>query len=218
MPKPPGSIATFTRMMLAYGSGRRSDMRTPCAGCSACCRDPAVEIDLRVGEEAQYPEAIPSAGGGWQLPRKPNGECVHLLDGHCSIYDRRPQSCHGFDCRLLLLGVPINVNWSNFYERVQEMWGEWRLETPEDVDAMFAWHRALMEMLQSAAASGERDMVAMINTLMTLVQKYLPTAHEARDALGMQEARARLQEQDRHIRAMLHRNAEHGKAMLQAAE
>ena len=32
------------------------------------------------------------------IPRNKNG-CMYLIEGKCSIYDDRPQSCRVFDCR-----------------------------------------------------------------------------------------------------------------------
>lgn len=33
------------------------------------------------------------------LNNKPNGECIHLKDNLCSIYEKRPLVCRTYDCR-----------------------------------------------------------------------------------------------------------------------
>ncbi len=33
------------------------------------------------------------------LKKKPDGTCVYLKKGRCSIYENRPQVCRGFFCR-----------------------------------------------------------------------------------------------------------------------
>ena len=39
------------------------------------------------------------------LDREPNGDCVYLRAGTCTIYDHRPYACREFDCRELFLGM-----------------------------------------------------------------------------------------------------------------
>jgi Fe-S-cluster containining protein len=39
------------------------------------------------------------------LKSKPDGSCVYLGDQGCSIYERRPQMCRAFDCRLMVKGM-----------------------------------------------------------------------------------------------------------------
>jgi len=36
------------------------------------------------------------------LCRKPNGDCIYLIDGKCSIHGRAPKVCRDFDCRDLV--------------------------------------------------------------------------------------------------------------------
>jgi len=36
---------------------------------------------------------------GLYLAKRDDGSCLYLEDGQCSIYDRRPATCSGFDCR-----------------------------------------------------------------------------------------------------------------------
>jgi hypothetical protein len=36
------------------------------------------------------------------LCRKPNGDCIYLIDGKCSIHGRAAKVCRDFDCRELV--------------------------------------------------------------------------------------------------------------------
>ena len=40
------------------------------------------------------------------LAKRPNGNCVYLKKGHCSIYPLRPTHCREFDCRDV-----VNAEW-----------------------------------------------------------------------------------------------------------
>jgi Fe-S-cluster containining protein len=44
-----------------------------------------------------------------ELSQRDNGDCVYLGDGGCTIYDRRPFVCRGFDCRQLFLSQSRDV-------------------------------------------------------------------------------------------------------------
>lgn len=50
-------------------------------------------------------------GGGFavaELKRHENGDCVYLGKAGCTIYERRPAVCRGFDCRNLFLSHTRN--------------------------------------------------------------------------------------------------------------
>jgi Fe-S-cluster containining protein len=82
-----------------------------CGTCSACCRRELVAL-VDGEDERLYPgavkcgealtralrEMIPSATG-WALPHdKATGACGYLVEGKCSIYDKRPKVCRSFTC------------------------------------------------------------------------------------------------------------------------
>ena len=50
------------------------------------------------------------------LDRQPNGDCVYLGEQGCSIHERAPSICRRFDCRVLVLLTPQDVQ----QRRVQE--------------------------------------------------------------------------------------------------
>lgn len=79
----------------------------PCNGCSRCCKGDAVAFipgdDPTLEWQVEY---VAKVGEVWKtLKRKSdNHTCFYLREGvGCSIYDRRPTVCKGFDCRRSLL-------------------------------------------------------------------------------------------------------------------
>ena len=74
---------------------RRGVNVVPCNGCTACCRKDAVPLDP--GEELRYRSEL--AGPRWILAHKPNGDCVYLGDGGCTIHETKPNACRWYDCR-----------------------------------------------------------------------------------------------------------------------
>ena len=37
-----------------------------------------------------------------------DGRCAYLIDGRCSIYDKRPKVCRAFDCRIMALAGTVS--------------------------------------------------------------------------------------------------------------
>lgn len=77
----------------------------PCNGCTACCRGELVVLDPDVDDMNGYLVDAATIGGvdAKVLKRKPNGDCVYLGDGGCTIWNRAPAMCRVFDCRLFFL-------------------------------------------------------------------------------------------------------------------
>lgn len=67
----------------------------PCGkfNCAACCK--GKRVGLADDELEQYEHADGA------IARQDNGDCVYLSGNTCSIYERRPRACQGFDCRAL---------------------------------------------------------------------------------------------------------------------
>ena len=71
----------------------------PCNGCVACCyTDVEVGDEPKTNQGRQHTYLTPD--GRRFLMRTPEGHCVHLKGGRCSIYQFRPLACRGYDCRL----------------------------------------------------------------------------------------------------------------------
>lgn len=79
-----------------------TEARVPCNGCFACCRNVVILLPLDDPRDyAVSPIRGPAGQSGWQLQTKPNGDCIYLDRATgCTIYQRRPTMCRGFDCRL----------------------------------------------------------------------------------------------------------------------
>lgn len=72
---------------------------TPCNGCTACCYHP--KVDLSKDDDPTLYETETREDGSVCLKRTPEGACVHLGPTGCTIHDRRPRACRGYDCRML---------------------------------------------------------------------------------------------------------------------
>lgn len=85
----------------------------PCKGCTACCRghtsvalrqdlgdDPFnYGLDKLAYEYLHGPLQPPSV----VLKRQTNGDCIFLVMGACTVYEKRPAVCRFFDCRRIHL-------------------------------------------------------------------------------------------------------------------
>lgn len=75
----------------------------PCNGCTLCCQGDAVRLeeeDMKMGYQT---EPHPYISGALMIAHKPNGECVYLSAGGCTIHDRAPSLCRIADCRSIAL-------------------------------------------------------------------------------------------------------------------
>jgi hypothetical protein len=94
------------KQLLAYQrfklTGERSELAAmtstvSCRSCRACCVE-FVETSLLPGDSVDGLDTEIRDGKRF-LRKKPNGECIHLQDGGCSVYEQRPSTCRVFDCR-----------------------------------------------------------------------------------------------------------------------
>lgn len=199
--KNPGSIAEWGQRLMANAATMSPTRPVPCGSCNACCRHPHLQADLTPEELADFPEAQPHDALGWVLPKKPNGECVHFVDGRCGIYDRRPISCRSYDCRAHLFGLqPVVSNNIDLVLDAIAMWGEWTVETAEDVDHLLAWNRAAAEAFSSAPAVIYPDVLI---DLFTRYRTYLGDVRKVQEIIGFDAARELALEGDRVWRGRL---------------
>jgi hypothetical protein len=200
----PGSISSWSRRRIqtARRLGEPGEMPVPCGSCNACCRIASLDVDLMPSEERDFPEAVRDPDGGRMvLPKRENGECIHLVDGRCSIYHRRPASCRNYDCRGHLVGLPpLSYGQKDHAVQTMSRWGPWRIETAEDVDAMFAWHRAVVE---TCTEGTRKTTTVVLARVLTAFRDLLGKAHEVRDGIGIAAARSLASEQDKVIRSRL---------------
>lgn len=76
----------------------------PCGTCRLCCRLMTPLLPEKGDDPSQYQTALWFKDGLGKPPtlildRLPNGDCVYLGEGGCTIHDRAPWTCRDFDCR-----------------------------------------------------------------------------------------------------------------------
>ncbi|MGO4438557.1 YkgJ family cysteine cluster protein [Rhizobium sp. RAF56] len=135
----PGTASNFIRSMT-----RRADpARVPCGGCTGCCRSAYLFADLDAEECGRFPDAVHSdVVGGMVLPKREDGSCTYLIEGKCSIYERRPRACRVYDCRDRLLLGAFDGNDPVMLQALQE-WAPFRTPTGEDMDLLSAARAAV---------------------------------------------------------------------------
>jgi hypothetical protein len=62
----------------------------PCQGCKACCIHEVVVLSPADEENLSFYD-FRMLGESRVLKHKPNGECIHLSDTGCAIYEHRPE-------------------------------------------------------------------------------------------------------------------------------
>lgn len=103
------SAGAFGEWLSQFRASLRGDggAEVPCGDCVGCCVS-AYHVPIRPQDalaRASIPKAFLVAAPG-QPPNHTmmkylaDGTCPMLSDGECSIYDRRPQTCRDYDCRV----------------------------------------------------------------------------------------------------------------------
>lgn len=138
----PGSV---TGMVRRYRAGlQRGTVDVPCETCTACCREPQVQL-LRE-EWERFPDAERGEAGERYLPRQEDGSCTRFVDGKCSIYADRPYACRIFDCRVAnLLGILLREDEAPRMREAQMQWAEFRRPTVDDEDLFLAIRLSVVE-------------------------------------------------------------------------
>jgi len=92
--------AEHNRIAEAEARGRRQGIQSdvPCNGCTACCHGPIV-LHPSLGDDPSHYATELIEGFGLILRRNPDGSCIYLTKGGCSIWPNRPGVCRAFDCR-----------------------------------------------------------------------------------------------------------------------
>jgi Fe-S-cluster containining protein len=103
---PAGQFSVWLKDTISVMHGE-GEADVPCAECSACCRS-SYFVHIKpsdVDTIAHVPKALTFAAPG--LPKghlllgyNEQGCCPMLIDGACSIYEFRPQTCRQYDCRV----------------------------------------------------------------------------------------------------------------------
>lgn len=122
-----------------FGTGVR------CGSCTTCCRA-GYRIDLRP-DEGEGLDVV-EEGGHRQVRRREDGSCIHLGEHGCTVYEKRPEVCRTYDCRLMALaGTPLGSNPTlrvdpTLMRQTSERW-RFDLSTREDIAAALAYRLAV---------------------------------------------------------------------------
>jgi Putative zinc- or iron-chelating domain len=148
--KPLGSPSTYLRKL--GQAVRTGEVRVPCGSCRACCTSPDIHVELEPREVSRFKDsAVHKAGEGWQLAKKADGSCVHLIEGRCAIYATRPAGCRLFDCRLqALFGAP---SLDPVMDQAVRQWSQPRMPLPEDREALLALRLALADQSMATGSA-----------------------------------------------------------------
>lgn len=91
-------MTAFAEWVVAMHAGMRTGdgIDVPCGECVACCTS-AQQIVVDDDERGALPAHAAVDG---VLATDANGACVLLVDGRCTVYERRPRRCRTYDCRI----------------------------------------------------------------------------------------------------------------------
>jgi Fe-S-cluster containining protein len=132
-----GNFSDWLRAMraaLAGGSG----MDVACGDCVGCCTS-SYFIKVRAHETtalehigADKVRPVPGATNGNMLMGfDEQGHCFMFVNGGCSIYTHRPETCRTYDCRVFTAaGMIAGPDKSVINERVSQ----WRFDYPRERD------------------------------------------------------------------------------------
>ncbi|MBV9660592.1 MAG: YkgJ family cysteine cluster protein [Acidimicrobiales bacterium] len=142
-----GDFSAWLSEMRAALRGDRT-AQVPCGSCTACCTSFQF---VHVGPDetdtlAHIPSdlLVPAPGkprGHVVLGYDKSGHCPMLIDGRCSIYDHRPQTCRSYDCRVFA-AAGVVADQPAIAERVQQ----WRFTYREPGDRFL--HEAVRFLVQ----------------------------------------------------------------------
>ena len=141
---PAGSFSDWLRAMRAALSGN-SGMDVACGDCRGCCTS-SYFIKVRAHETAALarigPENLRPVPGGTNgsmlMGFEPSGHCFMFVNGGCSIYQDRPETCRTYDCRVFAAaGMQAGPDKTEINERI----ASWRFDYPTDRDR--AEHKAV---------------------------------------------------------------------------
>jgi len=100
-------------------------VNVPCGSCQLCCHHTRVQVTEKEAENPKLKAVL--ADKGWIIPK--NGSaCIHLTDQGCGIYEDRPITCRGFDCRKRLVTNMVD----NHTLEMNKKWNMKEWETEEN--------------------------------------------------------------------------------------
>jgi Fe-S-cluster containining protein len=131
-----GNFSTWLEVTLRTGDSL-VDSDVPCGDCTACCTS-SYFIHIQPHETSALARISPDylvdapglPPGHVVMGYNELGHCPMFVDGGCSIYDDRPQTCREYDCRIFAAtGVELTDK-----PRVLAQTRRWEFETPTNLD------------------------------------------------------------------------------------
>lgn len=103
----------------------------PCGTCVECCKC----LVFPAKEKGDDPSLYDLDEDGY-IKQTPEGWCIYLKDGKCSVYDKRPFLCRVYDCRTMTATQTIvcDPTTKNVIETCEAAFRKFRVvcKTPED--------------------------------------------------------------------------------------
>jgi Fe-S-cluster containining protein len=134
---PAGAFSAWLRAMrAALGGG--SGMDVACGDCVGCCTS-SYFIKVRAHEKAALEQIGPdnvrpvpgATNGNMLMGFDEQGHCFMFVNGGCSIYQHRPETCRTYDCRVFTAaGMNAGPDKSVINERISR----WRFDYPSERD------------------------------------------------------------------------------------
>ena len=79
---------------------QQSEVIVPCDGCTACCRGRALRPLYPKRKDIVKDYETQRVNGILALAWNEDGDCIYVGPEGCTIHDRRPALCRGYDCRV----------------------------------------------------------------------------------------------------------------------
>lgn len=146
----------FTRWLQDTGYALRHEgtgADVSCGSCTACCRS-SMFIHIRPSEtdtlkripRQRLFQAPGLPEGHYIMGYNRKGECPMLVNGQCSIYKHRPQTCRDYDCRVFAAtGIAVD---DQAQPAIAERMRSWDFEfTSEEGRREYAWLQAIASFL-----------------------------------------------------------------------
>jgi hypothetical protein len=114
-------------------------------------------------ERENFPEAVyDDVAKRYVLPQTADGSCIHLIDGKCTIYAKRPYSCRIFDCRMYAM-AGVNVGDSPLLLEAIASWTI-KFKTPKDREVLGVMRATTARMIKAGVTSRTEIVRAALNS------------------------------------------------------
>ena len=135
---PAGNFSTWLSVTLSSGDSEATT-DVPCGDCTACCTSSyfihiqpheAAALARIPGEYLVDAPGLPT--GHVVMGYDEHGCCPMFVDGGCSIYNDRPQTCRAYDCRIFA-ATGLELADDN-KALVIDQTRRWDFDTPTDIE------------------------------------------------------------------------------------